>query len=158
MKAGILMWLLKFNLPYGSLFTTDKSIIPHCARIGCYMGSAPSTYVPTACCWVIGRFSVHHFIMSTGNTWAALPNVHFDLRMSTVRVGACADASLWTDKECLMKKAWHPDKSTHRGERGEELLPQSVLVHYGGRYLLPFKLLPRWLTVGTITIQQLKEE
>ncbi len=76
------------------------------------------------------------------------PPLPSDLWLSTVRGGASAtpakvaDASLCTDEECLMRKGWDPDKFTQGGRR-KELLLQSALVHYGGRYLLPFKLLPQ---------------
>lgn len=56
-----------------------------------------------------------------------------------------------------MRKGWDPYEFT-QGGWGKELLLQSVFVHCGGRYLLPFKWLPQWMTDWAITIQQLKSD
>lgn len=67
----------------------------------------------------------------------APPPAAFDLWLSAARGGAPAKVadvslSLRADEGCLMRKGWDPDK-----------LPRPVLGHYGRRYLLPFKSLPR---------------
>ena len=67
-----------------------------------------------------------------------------------------ADVSLCTDEECLMRRGRDTYKFT-QGGWGRALLLHSALVQYGGRYLLPLKWMPQWMTVWAIAIQQFKE-